>query len=292
MFKQRRHLNKFRTMTDRHDIIWFEVLDSTNEEAKRRISDLDNLSVLSALSQTAGRGQRGNTWTAEPGQNLTFSVVMKYRTGHENEDSALPSLKAADQFVISGITALSIVELLETYGIRAKIKWPNDIYVGDRKICGVLIENSLRGSYLSSSIVGIGLNVNQRNFDVLLPNPTSMALLGRKQECLPELLEEFMDIFRRNCREYLIDASDYGTLRNSYLSRLWRLDVMSRFIDYTILPEGHSNGPIVAGLMDSSTGGKEFAGTIRGISAIGNLIVETASGTLREFGFKEIAFIL
>lgn len=279
-------------MTRKHDIIWLESTDSTNDEAKRRISGLDNLSVLSALSQTAGRGQRGNSWTAEPGQNLTFSVVMKFRIPSDHDDIELPLLKAADQFVISEITALSTVELLDNHGIKATIKWPNDIYVDDGKICGVLIENSLRGSYVSSSVIGIGLNVNQRNFDVSLPNPTSMALAAGKQECLQELLEEFMTIFKRNCGEHLSEISDHGILRSRYLARMWRLNVTSRFIDCTMLPEGHSNRPIVTGLTSTSSGGMEFTGTIRGLSPIGNLVVETATGILREFGFKEIACLL
>ena len=142
-------------MTKKHDIIWLESIDSTNEEARRRISALDNLSVLSAVSQTAGRGQRGNTWSAKPGENLTFSIVLKYGPG------ATPEIRALDQSVISEITALSVVDFLAAHGIETKIKWPNDIYAGDRKICGILIEHSVRNGLLSSSISGIGLNVNR-----------------------------------------------------------------------------------------------------------------------------------
>ena len=155
-------------MKSKHKIIWLNEVDSTNEEAKRHISVIDNLSVLTALSQTAGRGQRGNSWLSAPGENLTFSIVLK----HE------PKVKAYDQFVISEIVSLSVVDFLSSYGISARIKWPNDIYVGDRKISGILIEHSVTGDSLSSSVVGIGLNINQRNFNVTNPlksNPEAPA---------------------------------------------------------------------------------------------------------------------
>ena len=161
-------------MAKKHDIIWYDRLDSTNEEAKRHISDIDNLSVLSALEQTAGRGQRGNTWSSKAGENLLFSIVLKY--SNDGTDAQLPSLDAKRQSAVSELTALALTEFLSRHQIKAQIKWPNDIYTDDRKICGVLIENSLRGKSLSHSIIGIGLNVNQRNFDVNLPNPGSMAL--------------------------------------------------------------------------------------------------------------------
>ena len=165
-------------MSKKHDIIWLESVDSTNEEAKRHISDIDNLSVLSALEQTAGRGQRGNTWTSAPGENLMFSIVLKFSEEPDGngESACMPLLPARDQFILNEIASLSVVDFLSQHGIPARIKWPNDIYVGSKKICGILIENSLRGSEISTSIIGIGLNINQRNFNVNLPNPTSMVL--------------------------------------------------------------------------------------------------------------------
>lgn len=292
-------------MTKKYDIIWSEELDSTNDEARRRISDLDNLSVLSALSQTAGRGQRGNSWSSEVGQNLTFSIVIKFMSGTDtlyddrSVHETLPPLKASDQFVISEIAALSVVELLKTLGVKSEIKWPNDIYVGSKKICGMLIENSLRGNHVNSSIIGIGLNVNQRNFDVSLPNPTSMLLEVTKQKCLPasrydlkSLLNDFMDIFLTLINRYMIDRQDsFDELRDEYLSHLWRLNETARFIDYTVLPSGYSDKPVVTGITDIA--GKEFTGIIRGLSPIGHLLVEDLDAiALREFSFKEIGYIL
>lgn len=286
-------------MTKKYDIIWSEELDSTNEEARRRISELDNLSVLSVERQTAGRGQRGNRWISAAGENLTFSIILKFLTGDAasaesaGDSAVLPQLKAKDQFVLSEISSLALVRLLENHGIRASVKWPNDIYIGSWKVCGMLIENSILGSSVSSSIIGIGLNVNQRNFDVSLPNPTSMLLEDMKKEFdLPALLDEFMNIFVNFIDRFMDDRQDsFDELRDEYLSHLWRLNETARFIDYTVLPSGHSDKPVVTGITDIA--GKEFTGIIRGLSSIGLLLVEDLDAiALREFSFKEIGYIL
>ncbi len=182
-----------------YEIIWLNSIDSTNDEAKRRISSLDNLSVLSALSQTKGRGQRGNEWLSKPGENLLFSIVLKYASPEKEMSSDLPSIKACDQVIISDIAAHSVINLLAAHNIEARIKLPNDIYVGDKKICGILIEHTVCGKWLTSSIIGIGLNVNQKDFDASLPNPTSMAMYKGTHEkiCIEKLLDEFMDIFNQ-----------------------------------------------------------------------------------------------
>ena len=155
-------------MKNVNDIIWLDNVDSTNEEAKRRFHICDNLSVLSAISQTSGRGQKGNVWISETGQNLTFSIILKL------SDERTRRIQAYDQFAVSEIAALAVSDYLNSLDIPAMVKWPNDIYVKDKKICGILIENMIRGEWLSGSIIGIGLNVNQDTFDPSLPNPTSM----------------------------------------------------------------------------------------------------------------------
>ena len=262
-------------MTNMHDIIWFDTIDSTNEEARRRISDIDNLSVLSAYEQTSGKGQRGNRWLSTRGENLMFSIVLKPE-----------ALEAGNQFVICEAASLSIVWLLAKYSINAEIKWPNDIYVDNKKICGILIENSLHGKHISSSIIGIGLNVNQRNFDVNLPNPTSMTLCKADNYNIVTLLEEFMDIFK----ETIAKAMDKG-LREEYLSVLWRRGIPSRFIDYTSLPSGHHDGPMNINT-ETVSDSEEFTGIIRDLSPFGTLLVENEEGELREFAFKEIGYII
>ena len=260
-------------MTKKHDIIWLESADSTNKEAQRHISDIDNLSVVSAIEQTAGRGQRGNTWESQPGMNLLFSVVLKF-SGKNHEEGMLPQIDAIDQFVISEAAALSVVDLLAENGIEAKIKWPNDIYVGDRKICGMLIENSLKGHSLSSSIVGIGLNVNQKVFSPSLPNPTSMHLEDGGTYDIRQLLERFMDIFRLYIDRYCNPHGGYAVLRKLYLSQMWRKGTDSCFKDMTSIPE------------------ETFTGQIHGLTEIGHLLIKDKKGELREFSFKEISYII
>ena len=198
-------------MESKTDIIWLERVDSTNDEARRHISEIDNLSVVSALEQTKGRGQRGNRWSSQPGENLTFSLVVKdFR------------IKANEQSAISQATALSLVDLLSRHEIKARIKWPNDIYAGDEKICGILIENSLKGSEIDWSIIGIGLNVNQTAFPEDLPNPTSMKLCTRNSNPYNtrEILEEFMGIFTGYYREYLNGNGALDRLEEQFVSNL------------------------------------------------------------------------
>ena len=155
-------------MKNNPDIIWLDVAESSNDEARKTIDSLDNLSVIAVRCQTKGRGQRTNIWETAPGKNLTFTIVLKNL-------AILP----CEQIAISQITALSVVDFLAMHGITAKIKLPNDIYVGGKKICGILIENSICSNRLRWSIVGIGINVNQTTFPSSLPNPTSI-LLERK----------------------------------------------------------------------------------------------------------------
>lgn len=198
-------------MESKTDIIWLERVDSTNDEARRHISEIDNLSVVSALEQTKGRGQHGNTWLSMPGENLTFSLIVKdFR------------IKANEQSAISQATALSLTKLLGRHGIEARIKWPNDIYAGDNKICGILIENSLKGMEIDWSIIGIGLNVNQTSFPEHLPNPTSMRLCTENSNPYNTrtILEEYIEIFTGYYREYLNGNGSLEKLEQEFVSRM------------------------------------------------------------------------
>ena len=170
-------------MAKKYDIIWLNEVDSTNKYVKMNIEQLDNLSVVTALTQTAGRGQGDHKWHSKPGENLLFTILLKN-----------PDVLPAQQHIISDTVAQSVIKLLEKHGIEAWIKPPNDIWVGDKKICGILIEHSLRAGRISWTVIGIGLNVNQTSFPEDLPNPTSMAILNEGGD-LKEILSEFMDIF-------------------------------------------------------------------------------------------------
>ena len=166
------------------DIRWYDTVESTNDEARRLLGELDNLSVIAARCQTAGRGQGDHKWHSRPGENLTFSVVLKF-----GGEGALAPLAARDALLITETVTLALRLYMEDEGIKARIKWPNDIYVGDLKVCGILIENILKGPDVGSSIIGIGLNLNQTVFPEDIPNPTSLSLLtGRSYDPESELL--------------------------------------------------------------------------------------------------------
>ena len=264
-------------------ITWIDTIDSTNDEAKRQIQSLDHLSVISAINQTAGRGQRGNTWSSESGKNLTFSIIIKY--GKDGYADLIPS----KQFIISKIAAISVASFLCKYGITASIKWPNDIYVNDKKIAGILIEHTLHQDLLAYSIIGIGINVNQLTFDSNLYNPTSLLLESHivREFDLNSLLEEFVNLFKE-----IIEQKPFSEIDSIYLSKLWRLNTKAKFIDYTALPGGFLNIPILPNLTNVPMS-TQFCGIIRGVSDIGELIVENEeSSNIRTFGFKEIVFII
>ncbi len=168
-------------MEDSAAIIWLKLTDSTNDEARRRLDVLDNLSVVAARTQTSGRGQGDHTWTSEPGQNLTFTFVLKF--------PPCAPLAASEILRITQTVTHALREYLLSKGVAARIKWPNDIYVGDKKICGILIENILGGKQVAASMVGIGLNLNQLRFPADLPNPVSLRqLTGRRYDLREELV--------------------------------------------------------------------------------------------------------
>lgn len=241
--------------------IWLDTTDSTQEEVRRHIDEYDNLTVVAALYQTAGKGQRGNKWSSGRGENLTFSVLL--RPGK----NGIREIPAKEQFYISIVSALAVKELLDGYGLRPNIKWPNDIYIGNRKICGMLIENVLTaGGMVESSIIGIGLNVNQTEFPPQLMNPVSMTKLTHQNYDIKAVLEAFLEYFCSLLHE------EPTVLRQRYMDCLFRFGVKA---DYT----------------DTKTG-ETFSGTIRGIDGEALLHVEMPDGSIKKFAFKEISYIL
>lgn len=196
-------------------IIWYDEIDSTNSEAVRRLGELDNMSVIAARCQTAGRGKGVRKWLAAPGENLTFTIVLKYAMtddadGTERrspgvsasipDGNALPPFPASCQMLLSAATAASVVKFLGEQGVSSWVRWPNDVYVGKDKICGILIEHRMHGDFLKSSVIGVGLNLNQTEFPPELVNPVSVALLtGRRLDtgaALGRLCEIFADKIR------------------------------------------------------------------------------------------------
>lgn len=181
-------------------IYWLKETDSTNEEAQRRIlegsGNADNMSVLAAESQTAGKGQGDHKWHSIPGDNLTFTVILRY--GEEPE--YFHPFPANRQKEISDITAQAVVDYLALHGIKAWIKPPNDIWIEGRKICGLLIKHRVSGTSLLHTIIGIGLNINEKEFPADLPNPTSLAL-ETGQDARYDVhteLERFLAVFEKS----------------------------------------------------------------------------------------------
>lgn len=253
-------------MGEKYSIIWHKSVDSTNNEAWRMLGDIDIMSVVAAEFQTAGRGQKGNVWSSEAGKNLTFSIAVPFGSGH------FASLPARRQFAVSQAAALAVVSFLAGEGIVAKVKWPNDIYVGDRKICGILIEHKVRGSMLEGSVIGIGLDVNQTEFPEGLPNPVSMALLTSREYPLAESLGKIADIFHDMLSEAVSSEASLSSLEERYVSLLYRRDELHRFTD--------------------NRTGEEFDGMIRGIDENACILVDIPGKGRQSFAFKEISYIL
>jgi len=168
-------------------IYWYDTLESTNSYAREHLDCFDNLSVIAAKCQTKGRGQGDHSWTSEPGKNMTLTVVLRACVDFE--------LEAKDAIIITHITTCAIRNFLSTFGIKTRIKWPNDIYVGEKKICGILIENILKGHYIQNSMIGIGINLNQSSFSKDLPNPISVKQLTGTEINLEEAVKKMEECF-------------------------------------------------------------------------------------------------
>ena len=237
-------------------IYHFDITASTNDDArdeKYREGD-----VVWADFQTAGRGQRGHEWHSRKGENLTFSVVL--------EPMFVP---IAEQFSVSEVVALSLVDMLAEYGIEAKIKWTNDIYVGDKKLVGILIEHSLAPGSLRRTVVGVGINVNQTEFDALLPNPISMAQLLGKELDAEGVLRCFMSHLQRNYE--LLRSGGKAELHDRYNALLYRKNEYHTYA----LPSG-----------------EKFSAKIVGTAPSGALCLENESGETKDYLFKEVEFII
>mgnify|MGYP003291336330 CR=1 FL=1 len=250
-------------------ITHFKTLESTNAYLQNLLNEgvdiIDNIIVTDF--QTSGKGQGKNIWQSEDGKNLLFSIALD-----------MSFLKAENQFLLTQMVSVVMIEVLKKYLPEDSlfIKWPNDIYFKNEKIAGILIKNEIKGMMMGTSIIGIGLNVNQTVFDPSLPNPTSMALTGKTQTqslSLEPLLEEFVDIFKGYCSRYLNITGGLSRLRRLYLSQMWRKYIQAEYMD---MSDAHI-----------------FKGIIRGLTDMGLLIVEdTEKGELKEFAFKEIGYII
>ena len=244
---------------------YIKNIDSTSTELRRRMSaeELPHGYCISADFQTAGHGQATNHWESEDGKNLLFSLLLR--------PSVIP---ASEQFVITEIVTLAIINALQDYiRQRITIKWPNDIYVGDKKLCGILIENALCGPTIDTCIVGIGININQELFTSNAPNPISLKQLNGRDNDREEIFEE---IYQNILRYY------------DYLADNWQNNDIKQSLHYEYMNNLYRR----VGYHNYSTPeGEKFSAEIEEIGPQGHLTLRLQSGELRTFAFKEVIFI-
>lgn len=243
--------------------IHLKVIDSTNSYASELLRETKppEGTLIYTFEQQNGRGQRGSTWESEPNKNGAFSYIL------------YPSfLRADEQFLLTKIVSLAVADLMaellaDTDKMREiRIKWPNDIYVGAEKIAGILIENTLRERNIQHSIIGIGVNINQKLFSKGF-NATSLVLLTNNEfepAAVMQLLCTFLE-----ARYLQLKAGKLSSLNTEYLEHLYRYMKW-----HTYISENRS-----------------FNGKIVGISALGKLRMELDSGGIREFDLKELSFV-
>jgi len=241
------------------NLLTLKEVDSTNNFLKNLLTNSKPVpegTVIMAETQYAGRGQQNNKWHAEPGKNLTFSLLLQPHF-----------LDVTHQFDLNRAISMGVYDTLCTLlGNDLKIKWPNDIYYGDKKLGGMLIENLLQGSRIKNSIIGIGLNINQDQFPDDAVNATSVKQILHKDYALIDILA---DICNNIEGWYLkLKAGKTDLLRDAYLSKLYWLNEEKRF----------------------KTAGQEFSGVITGVKHNGLLVVKHQD-TETTYNLKEIEFL-
>ena len=233
------------------------ITDSTNNYAAAQLLTKrpPEGTVFITDSQIDGRGQHSNKWESEPYKNLTFSILLYPKF-----------LEIIKQFEISKAISLGVTDYLKELTDQVSIKWPNDIYIGNRKVAGILIENSVCGNKISSCIVGIGLNINQLVFTGDAPNPVSMIQITGQVYDLDEALSNLC--LKIDARYQQLLNGKFSQIDEDYIEGLFRRDIWLPYADET----------------------GDFEGRILGVDQIGQLKIETRSGIVRKYQFKEVAF--
>lgn len=259
----------------------FRTLDSTSSYLQRSLEMQPHTlnpgiwQVCSADYQTAGRGQRGNTWTSGASENLLFSILFRPK-----------ALLASGQFVLTEIFSLAMVDFFARQGVKTSIKWPNDIYAGERKICGMLFENSLSEGLVSTSIVGIGVNLNQTEFDSSIANPTSLALETGKAVDRMQSLSELLGVLRTRYENFANGNVSRDALHTEYLSKLFRFGEFHKFQKLVA-----GSDPINVSYAENAFG-NVIEARISNVKENGLLVLENREGREIEFAFKEVKFLL
>ena len=238
-------------------IIFISDLTSTNTYAIRMISTErpQEGTIIRTDFQSAGRGQPGNKWVSERGKNLLFSIILYPQM-----------IKPVEQFTVSMAISLGIHDFLSRKVTGCSIKWPNDVYISNDKIAGILIESSLMGDNIEYMVAGIGLNINQERFPRDAPNPVALKMITGKdyelKDCLTELASDL------DKRYGQLTAGGSENIKDEYISKLYRFNEWNGFSD---------------------SGGR-FTGRILAVSNSGILLLEKKSGQKMQYYFKDIEF--
>ena len=237
-------------------------MPSTNQYLFDLISheDVTEGLVINTDNQTAGKGLGINIWESSPNMNLSFSLLLKPEF-----------LKPNNQFIITQIVSLAIIKVCRKNlsNENINIKWPNDIYAGDKKLAGILVQNIIKANIISHSVIGIGLNVNQEKFISDAPNPVSMVQLSGIQFSKKKLLNEILFEIKQNySRLRVYPVSSW--LNSNYLENLYRINQEHYYTD--------KNG--------------KFKGEIIGIDDYGQLKIKKEDGQISLYAYKEVEFNL
>ena len=231
--------------------------------------ELPHLYTIHTDFQTAGRGQAGNSWESEEGKNLLFSALLRYN-----------NIRATEQWRLSMLVAVALWEVLANYlpQEQLSIKWPNDIYFGDKKLVGILIENSLAGQYVGYSIAGIGLNINQTEWRSNAPNPISMKQITGQEYKAVELMNEWVHAMAN------WEAQSTEAIQTAYLQHLYRREGWHTYVEreVSVAPTAIAQSGIEGAFLAAFTG----------ITPQGELILRTTNNEEKTYHFKQIRFVL
>lgn len=236
------------------EVCEFEEATSTNTLAEEMpLKELKDKMVVLTWRQTQGRGQATNQWESAPERNISMTVVLRPER-----------FEAGKQFALSMVIALGCLDFIKKYVDEVSVKWPNDVYVADRKIAGILIEHRISGAYVQSSLCGIGVNINQELFMSDAPNPVSLLQLTGKELPLDRALAELLDCIGRRYEQIY----NFRALEKDFLQNLYR-----------------AKGTYV---WEDEKG--TFKASVVGIDEYGQLILKDIQGQERIYAFKEVKY--
>jgi len=244
-----------------YNLIEKKSLESTNNYAKELLSKdfLPEGSMIFTENQKIGRGTGDNKWESEIGKNLTVSFVL------------YPFfLQVKDQFVLNMSVSLAVYDFVKGYipNNEVKIKWPNDIYIDEKKVAGILIENSIQGSEFQQSIAGIGININQEKFISNAPNPVSLKNITNHDYGISECVDRlFLCVAKRYT---MLENELFEVIMSDYIEALYRFNEFNEYI--------YNN--------------KKISAKINGIGEMGMLQLLTSENKLIECDFKQISFVI